>query len=320
MSSELWKRFSDDYIENCRAWYHFEENPVIPATGVTWKSRWTANPDVICFGGRTLLYYRGNGVMPNSDGAHHDRIAVAEILEAASGSFQFNDLHDGLPVVDVGALDEFDGRDVLDPAAVVFRNKVWLYYSAVGPGQDSVGLAVGADGVAFEKVGSVLVGRAPDVVVVNDQIFMLYQKVCGEGYELYLAVSDDGVTFHDVQQDPVFAPVKGDWDGLSVVTARLVRDGAWFYIIYGGSAYRVDEPDYFGLARSVDLVEWERHPGNPIFGCGAKGEADGGAIWFPALIETDDSILLLYEGSRGKYSWDLSSAICMASIDKWQKK
>jgi hypothetical protein len=89
-----------------------------------------------------------------------------------------------------------------------------------------------------------------------------------------------------------------------------------YYLIYGGSSSLLDQPDYFGLARSNDLLHWERHPGNPIFGCGAKGQEDGGAIWFPALIETADRFVLLYEGSRGNYRGDLSSQICQSSIPK----
>ena len=114
----------------------------------------------------------------------------------------------------------------------------------------------------------------------------------------------------------MFSPEEGSWDAFSITTARLSADAGWFYMMYGGSAYLADEPDCFGLARSKDLVHWERHSGNPIFGRGPAGSPDGGAIWFPALLETEDCFILLYEGSRGKYSWDLSSAICMASAAK----
>ena len=182
MNTELWRRFGADYTANCAAWRHAPDNPVLPASGTTWKSCWTANPDVLEWRGRRLLYYRGNGVLPGTDGKRHDRIAAAEIV--------------------------------------------------------------------------------------------------------------------------------------SITTARLSREGEWCYMVYGGSAYLADEPDYFGLARSRNLVDWERHPGNPIFGCGAKGTPDGGAMWFPALVQTDDCFVMLYEGSRGKYSWDLSSAICLASIPR----
>ena len=64
------------------------------------------------------------------------------------------------------------------------------------------------------------------------------------------------------------------------------------------------------------MLTWEKHPGNPIFGCGPKGSPDGGAIWFPAVYEESDRFVMLYEGSRGKYTWDCSSQICMSTIKK----
>jgi len=122
-----------------------------------------------------------------------------------------------------------------------------------------------------------------------------------------------------VSEKPVFDTPEKGWDK-QITTGRLFEQGDVYYLLYGGNPVLVDQPTYFGLARSTDLIHWERHPGNPIFGCGAKGSEDGGAIWFPALIETDDGYVLLYEGSRGPYSWDLSSQICMSSIKKARVK
>jgi len=314
----FWNMFGEDYRKNCLAWRHSPHNPVIPVSGNTWKTIYTANPDVLEFNGKTLLYYRGQGVMPGTDGRGHDRIAVAEILEISPENISIRDLNEGVFVVDVGEPGSFDDGHVLDPAAVVFNESVLLYYSAVGSGADSVGLAQSPDGIRFEKIGKVLTGRAPDVIVRDGMVFMIYQKKNEHGtYRLYLARSEDGVAFTDVVDEPVFVPADKGWDRHDVVTARMLQEGEWYYILYGGSSYTVDQPDYFGLARSRDLVHWERHPGNPIFGCGPKGSEDGGAIWFPALIELDSHYVLLYEGSRGKYhSGDLSSQICMASLEK----
>jgi hypothetical protein len=87
-------------------------------------------------------------------------------------------------------------------------------------------------------------------------------------------------------------------------------------MVYGGSADFVDEPEYFGLARSRDLLNWERHPGNPIFSAGAHATADGGAIGFPAIIDVGTYAVMLYEGSRGRSSWDFQLSICMAWLAK----
>lgn len=315
MYERFWNRFSADYRANCLAWKHGEA-AALPPHGDGWQAVWTANPDLLRLDDRLLLYYRASGYAPGREGAH-DRIGVAEVLEIGLGRLEVRNLNLGEPIVDVGDEEEFDGTDVLDPATVVFGGKVFLYYSAIGPGVDSVGLAVSDDGEHFTKVGRLMTGRAPDVVVYQDRLRMVYQRPDEAGnYLVYLAESTDGLTFSDVQPEPVFDPPRENWDGLSIATVRLGVEGEWFYALYGGSAYLADEPDYFGLARSQDLASWEFHPGNPIFGCGPKGAIDGGAMWFPAIHETDEHFVLLYEGSPGKYTFDLNSAICMATISK----
>lgn len=233
------------------------------------------------------------------------------------GSLELRPLNNDQPIIDVGQPGSLDETDALDPAAISFKGKVWLYYSAIGNGPDSIGLAISDDGENFVKYGKIMTGRAPEVILKDDRIFLTYQLPDeGGNYQVYLASSDDGISFRPESDEPIFPREKGSWDSLSLVTSRLHEENGVYYMIYGGSSYLADEPDYFGLARSTDLIHWEPHPGNPIFGCGPKGSPDGGAIWFPALMETQDGYVLLYEGSRGKYSFDLSSAICMAWVDR----
>ncbi len=315
----FWNLFGPDYRDNCLAWERSPHNPVIPATGDSWKSHWTANPDTLEFGGRVLLYYRGNGIMPDTDGYRHDRIAVAELLDVTTDNIEFEDLADGQPVIDVGEPGMFDYIHVLDPSAVHFQDTIFLYYTAAGEGPVSVGLAVSSDGIEFEKVGRIVTGRAPSAVVLEDGIALLYQVPDAEGrQEFFMGFASDGINFELMHDEPVFAPTEAEqgWDSFDISTGRLYPYEDGFMMIYGGSSSLIDQPDYFGLARSSDLIEWERHPGNPIFGCGPKGSEDGGAIWFPALIETETHFVLLYEGSRGDYRGDLSSQICMSSVNK----
>jgi hypothetical protein len=317
MSRRLWDRLSSDYRENCLSWKH-SPVPLIPGDA-WWRERWTANPDVLELAGRRLLYYRGNGRSATGEGDHHDRIGVAEVLidgaESTAPRIRWRRLAGDEPVVDIGPGGSFDDTHALDPAAVRFGGRVLLYYSAVGAGPDAIGLATSTDGITFTKYGRVLDGRAPEVVESDGRLHLLHQVRVDDGYELHLRVSTDGITFPDDGDGGcVFRGEPGSWDAQSVVTVRIHRDGDTFFMLYGGSANSLDEPEFFGLARSSDLRTWERHPGNPIFGHGAGGTIDGGAIWFPALIETAGHAMLLYEGSRGKYAWDLSSQICVASL------
>ncbi|RYG47066.1 hypothetical protein EON79_08400 [bacterium] len=309
MILDLWNSFGSDWRANCLAWQHL--GVVIPPTGEGWQSRWTANPDIL----GSSLYYRGSGTQPDRPDEMHDRIAVADILSSGPEGIR---LGEPRMIVDVGAPGEFDSADVLDPAVIEFKGRILVYYSAIGDGPDSVGLAISEDGgESYRKAGNVLVARAPEVFVESDKVKMLAQRLNGDSYELFLFESSDGEKFEQIGKSPAFAPEKGSWDGLSVVTFRHVgqQDG-WHYVIYGGSADHADEPDFFGLARSQNLKDWERHPGNPIFGVGPRGTADGGAIWFPALLEKEDGWLMIYEGSEGRYSWSLLSQICGAHLSR----
>lgn len=321
MSPEFWNLFGPDYTVNCRAWTHFPGNPILPPEGTGWRRRWTANPDILNFQGKTLLYYRGNGVLTDDPAEpDRDRMGMAVVDEIGPRVLRLGDPAGDRHVIDVGPAGTFDADNVLDPASVVFQDRVWLYYSATATGfPDAVGLAVSDDGVHFQKIGAVIDGRAPEIVLGPDGVLrMIYQIAEPDGsYTLRLATSTDGRDFTPHPAGRIFARPPGEWDSFSLVTCRInIGSDGLYTMIYGGSSYLSDEPEYFGLARSKDMIEWETHPGNPIFGAGARGEPDGGAIWFPAILETESSYVMLYEGSRGKYSWDLHSQICMAWIDK----
>ena len=315
-AQHFWDLFSTAYTTNVLAWTRHNDNPVIGPSGSTWKSHGTGSPEFLEFQGRTFLFYRGNGVLPGKGKTSSDRIGVAELLDIGTMRLKYRDLNRGFPVIDVGVAGEFDDAGVQSPAAVAFKGQVYLYYSATGKGPRRIGLAVSADGEQFKKIGPVLEGRSPDVLVVRDTLYMIYQKADPAGYKVYLAYSLDGEKFISVSDHPVFSGAEGRWDAKSISTPRIWVSGGVYYMLYGGSTDYVDEPEFFGLARSKDLREWDVHPGNPVFGAGVHGTADGGAVWCPAINETENWFVLLYEGSRGKYNWDLLPSICMAWIAK----
>lgn len=313
-AQRFWDLFSNTYTTNVLAWTRHNDNPVIGPSGSTWKNRWTGNPEFLTFGGRTFLFYRGNGVLPGKGKTPVDRIGVAEVLDIGTMRLQYRDLNKGFPVIDAGAAGEFDADGVQCPAATAFKGQVYLYYGATGKGERSIGLAVSADGEQYTKIGKVLEGQCPDVLVVRDTLYMIYQKRDTAGNKAYLAYSLDGKKFTAAGEHPVFGGTEGSWDAKSISTPRIWESGGVYYMLYGGSTDYVDEPEFFGLARSKDLRHWTAHPGNPVFGAGIHGTADGGAIWSPAIFETENWFVLLYEGSRGKHNWDLLTSICMAWI------
>ena len=158
VTKAFWNRFSMKYESNCLAWHHFSRNPVLPPLGNSWQKRWTANPDFLNFGGKTLLYYRGDGTTSADDGAFHDQIGVAELNGISTKGISYELLNHGHPIVPIGRKGSFDDGMVLDPSAVQFGSRVFLYYSAIGTPGYHIGLAVSSDGVHFRKMGPVIEG------------------------------------------------------------------------------------------------------------------------------------------------------------------
>lgn len=316
MNRKFWNLFSLDYTRNCALWHHSEANPVIPHTETGMCRRWTANPHILDMGKSRLLYYRGNGANEKNLNENHDRLTVAVLTGTSGDTLLLEQPYLPEPLFDLGEPGSFDCYEILDPTAAFFKGGVWLYYSAIGAGEDSIGAAYSSDGIHFEKRGKIMTGRGPSIIVMNNRLYMAYNVSIGGRYEIRAAISDDGINFYSISDMPICVSLPNSWESFSLTTPRLFLDGDMVYMLYGGSSYLEDEPDYIGIARSSDMLTWEKHPGNPIFGCGPKGSPDGGAIWFPAVYEEAERFVMLYEGSKGKYKWDCSSQICMATIKK----
>jgi predicted GH43/DUF377 family glycosyl hydrolase len=271
-----------------------KNNPVFPTVPGTYKAWHTANPDILVRENGLFFYYR------TGDGT--DRISLMTVPYQIFSGKNMIDCPNN-PVVGT-SLKGFDSRGVLDPSAMEFGGKVFLYYSGIGDIEDSIGLAVSGDGYNFEKYekNPVLSGRAPDVIVKDGVIYMYYVMVNKSGgYSIYLATSTDGYIFRQYGSGAVFSPDtrEGAWDSKSVTTPRIVEKDSVYYMVYCGDDKFRDYPPFFGLAFSYDLLHWYRSTQNPVFSRGKKGEFDDGAIWFGDLFPYNNKWYLYYEGWGG---------------------
>ena len=308
-ASEFASRFDPTLgtTANPGRWHRPSWNPIFRPGGPAWRSRWTANPDLLKHGEEYFLYYRGNN-------GTFDQIGVATVPANRFDGRTWNDF-EGNPVVKSGGNNSYD-YNALDPATVEVKGLIYLYYSACGNGPDRIGLAVSRDGFHFRKPpeSPILIGRAPEVVY-RDGIFYLYYVVNrGRGYEVHLAISPDGIHFTP-RAEPILTPgSQPAWDSQSVTTPRIFEEDSVYNMVYAGCKDSVDEPRYFGLATSSDLVHWSKFSGNPIFGVGPKGAWDGGCIWFGTTEKIGGKYYLWYEGSRGHYSTEVTSQVGMATL------
>ena len=273
-------------------WRRIYAEPVLAPRAGTWLERAVTTPDLLRWQDRLLFFV---GAVRGG----HERIAVLHVVPEHLGE---RGVISSCPIelaVDIGPPGSFDSEHVTDPASVVVDERIFLYYSALGSGPDSIGLAVSKDGYSFEKFPrSVLVGRAPEVVFLKGQFYLLYVRDAPTGgYEIHLAISDDGYKFSPLGARLALSPgLPGTWDSYTVTTPRLFEYKGLFYMLYAGDDRTRDLPHAFGLARSHDLRQWERYPGNPVFRRGSPGTWDDGAIWFGTVFPFGDEFSLWYEG------------------------
>ncbi len=274
-------------------WAKELSGPVMPSVPGTYKAWHTANPDILVHNGMIYFYYRGG------DGT--DRICLATAPYDGFNGKNFIDCTNN-PIIGTSKKG-FDSRAALDPAAIYFDNKVFLYYSGLGDKDDSVGLAVSGDFYNFNKhEHPVIKGRAPEVLVKDGLIYMYYVLYNNSGgYSVYLATSRDGYNFTKFGNEPVFAPDADPkaWDSKSVTVPRIIEKNGVYYMLYAGDNKYLDYPPYFGLAFSYDLVNWHRGTQNPVSSRGAKGSWDDGGIWYGQMFEYGNKWYLYYEGWGG---------------------
>jgi len=276
-------------------------NPIIPRTPNTFYSIHTANPDFLHFRNIYFLYFRGQNE------AGFDQIGAAFIEPENFDGIRWKVLSEN-PIVKVGENPtDFDSGYILDPATIVINNKVYLYYTAHRSDWNDwdipsyVGLAVSEDGFHFTKSNQnpIICGVAPEIVFFQGNYYLFFQRKNSSGFfEIFYCPSEDGIHFSEEDVKKVFEPSKEKdaFDQFSISTVRIWQEGDWFYMFYGGCIKYFDYPIAIGLARSKDLLNWERYPQNPIFQRGKPSTWDEGALWFATVQKIDDTYYLWYEG------------------------
>ncbi|MBN2011308.1 hypothetical protein JW960_18330 [candidate division KSB1 bacterium] len=277
-------------------------NPIIPRTPNTFYSKYSANPDLLEFQGKYFFYFRGQ----NEKGADQIGVGYTHIDKFDGINWIVPDENPIIPISSDPSA--FDSGYILDPAAIVINGKVHLYYTAHRSDWQSwnipshIGLAISDDGFHFKKSthNPLIVGMAPEIVFHNNRFYLFFQKFESDGrLHIFCCPSDDGLHFNEKNQQKVFSPfvVPNSFDCYSISTVRIWREKDRYFMTYGGCNRYIDYPIAFGLARSKDLMHWERYPHNPILERGTAGEWDEGAIWFATVFKKDDVHYLWYEGN-----------------------
>lgn len=116
----------------------------------------------------------------------------------------------------------------------------------------------------------------PTVWVENGLWYLFYER--GD-QGVWLAISKDGLTWTNVQDDPILALGPDAYDRHAVAINQIVKRDGTYYAYYHANAHRPWNDWTTNVARSRDLIHWEKYPGNPIVGhnCSSGILVDGPA-------------------------------------------
>jgi predicted GH43/DUF377 family glycosyl hydrolase len=324
------QHLSGDPGQNQSLWQRSPHNPLIPARAQDWCKDFLANSMILEIDGSLIMYVEGS-----SDSTEQIGAFTCPIAEIEKGEWT---AHRSNPILRVSE-GSFDSGSVFDPSVVRFGDEYRMYYSATkgdphdqakllsdgvhdvlptSSNEETIGAAIAEDPFRFTKLGheAVMEGRCPHVVQHEGTLYMFFVKVVDGGYRIYLAISEDGVDFHEVNDGAILTVgAPGEWDSQTVTTPQVIKDDGYFCMLYAGDDRSVDDPSGIGLAVSEDLVHWNKIDGNPIFVTGPPGQFDSATIACPILREFNGKYYLWYAGSDRSIRDGLHSQVGMAILE-----
>src|SRR5512135_770440 len=245
---------ADDFPRSLVAWRPVAANPVFQGAGDdAWDRKIRERGYILVEDGTFHLWYTGY---------NDDRSATKFLGHATSP--------DGL-------------RWTRDPANPIFT-KSWvedvcvlhrdgIYYLFAEGRNDIAHQLTSPDGLHWTDLGTLdirktdgtPIGPGPcgtPTVWFEDRTWSLLYERGDQG--IWLATSKDRRIWTNVQDDPVLARGPEPYDGAAVAVNQVIKRDGVYYVFYHANAHTPWKDWTTNIARSRDLVHWEKYPGNPI--------------------------------------------------------
>ncbi|WP_346344716.1 hypothetical protein [Sphingomonas sp. dw_22] len=111
-----------------------------------------------------------------------------------------------------------------------------------------------------------------------------------------LAWSDDLIHWRR-EPEPILRPEDGaPWEHAGLYKSFLTRDGGTYYLFYNAKTHDTPWLEQIGVATSLDLKNWKRHPGNPIVKVGEPGSNDARFAANPYVLRYRGMWAMYYYG------------------------
>lgn len=197
-----------------------------------------------------------------------------------------------------------------EPEIVEWNGRYHLFYR-IGGGGDEIALATSEDGVNWVENGTVIEQGADDAWDNNYVISPAYLHHDGTNYVFYegndgqisrigwaMAEQIEG-PYRKSEDNPVLVPERaGGFEDVLVGTPAVSRhnDGTVYLYYHGWDA----EHDRLAVAKSENLIEWEKSPHNPIIDV-KSGTWYGSKIAPSDVVRRNGTDYVLIEGDDGQH-------------------
>lgn len=256
----------------------------------------------------------------------------------------------GKPVLTGSGIEgTFDSMAVDCPFVFYHNDRFYMMYVGFDGIGYQTGLAVSDDLIHWEKIGVILkredhvgwdrTGAAgtwilkatnniydlPVLKKVDGKYWMVYHSYPETGYEqgsaqLGLAWTEDEdlLKWHRLPH-PIYSWKDGDdWERGGLYKACIIEHDGFYYMFY--NAKNMEKGlwvEQIGVARSTDLIHWERYHDNPVVRVSEKGKWDSRFCADPYVLRDNDKWLMFYYGYGHRHAQE--GLAVSTDLFKWEK-
>ncbi len=259
---KIYRLVSDDGIH----WAIFPKQPVLSRSNMrgAWDRKAVETPAVVFFKGLYYLFYTAYP-LSQTDAVSY-RIMYATSSDGITWSRQKTFFGPTAPNSVVPTLD-FRQWIVAEPAPVVFKDKIFLYFTAlgadpsVGATLQTIGLVTSEDGKKWSVPQKVLNPdqvqycrksnwkgySAPNAVILNDQVHLFFNVVTDvpfEGVKIHHAYSINGISGWVQDKGAIFDRVNfSPWGDVNLSSPAVLLHGKKLMLWFSGNGSIAHFPD-----------------------------------------------------------------------------
>lgn len=247
----------------------FERTNPDPTVTTDWDRKSNETPSVVFFNNKYHLFYTGYPVIYND--AYAYKVGHATSLDGISWTRDPTYLLAPTDPLNATPNLDFNQWVVAEPGAIVFNNKIYLYFAASGSNlevnttAEVVGLVTSTDGVnwsvpqevmrpdqsIYPRVSNFKGYSTPSPAIINNKVHLFFTVVTDTPYnhvKIHHAVSNDGVTNWVQDANAIIDKSDLAWHSNDLVgpTAHVV--GSSVYLWYGGNTGTLDS---LGIGLSI---------------------------------------------------------------------